>query len=67
MRQARQVNDYNFRSYAVRRVKTGFYMNRDLQGDEAAAALTEAQEQLEVLRRQVIVGNLYPSARSVME
>ena len=32
MRQARQVNDYNFRSYAVRRVKTGFYMNRDLQG-----------------------------------
>ena len=32
LRLAKQVNDYNFRSHAVRRVKTGFRLNRNLQG-----------------------------------
>ena len=31
------------------------------------AAMTEGQEQLSVLRRQAIIGNLYPSDTSVME
>ena len=35
--------------------------------EEAAAALKEGQDQLEVLKRQVVLGKLYPSARSVME
>ena len=35
--------------------------------DEAAAALKEGQAQLKVLKRQAIVGQLYPSASSVME
>mmetsp|Transcript_34962 Transcript_34962/g.104293 ORF Transcript_34962/g.104293 Transcript_34962/m.104293 type:complete len:83 (-) Transcript_34962:382-630(-) len=67
LREARKMNDYNFRSFAIRRVKTGFAANRDLQGEEASAALAEGQQQLEVLRRQVILGQLYPSGRSVME
>ena len=32
LREAKHVNDYNFRSYAIRRVKTGFQANRQLQG-----------------------------------
>ena len=32
LREARHINDYNFRSYAVRRVKAGFDKNRDLVG-----------------------------------
>ena len=35
--------------------------------DEAKAALEEGVKQLEVLRRQAILSQLYPSARSVME
>ena len=32
LREARHINDYNFRSYAVRRVKAGFDKNRNLVG-----------------------------------
>lgn len=60
------MNDYNFRMYAIRRVREGFEMNRNLAGEEAAAALRSGEEQLAVLRRQVILGDLYPSAKSVM-
>lgn len=35
--------------------------------EEAAAAIQDGERQLEVLKRQVILGKLYPSARSVME
>lgn len=35
--------------------------------DEAKAALEEARNQFSVLERQVVLGKLYPSARSVME
>ena len=32
LREARHINDYNFRSYAIRRVKAGFDKNRNLAG-----------------------------------
>ena len=32
LREARKVKDYNFRSYALRRVKTDFVANRELKG-----------------------------------
>ncbi len=32
MRQARHFNDYNFRKYAMRRVRGGFEKNRHLEG-----------------------------------
>lgn len=67
LREAHKVNDYNFRSYAIRRVKAGFRMNSGLEGNAKMAAIKEGEEQLAILRRQVIVGNLYPSDTSVME
>ena len=38
-RQAKQLSDYNFRSYAVRRVKAGFLKNRQLQGYATGVSL----------------------------
>jgi len=35
--------------------------------DQAMAALNKGREELEILRRQSLIGNLYPSAKSVME
>lgn len=32
IREAKQINDYNFRAYAVRRVRAGFDKNRNLEG-----------------------------------
>mmetsp|Transcript_11583 Transcript_11583/g.17711 ORF Transcript_11583/g.17711 Transcript_11583/m.17711 type:complete len:82 (+) Transcript_11583:188-433(+) len=67
LREAKKVDNYNFRLYAIRRVKLGFQLNRSLAGNEADLALREGQENLDILRRQVVLGSLYPSARSVME
>mmetsp|Transcript_16733 Transcript_16733/g.31703 ORF Transcript_16733/g.31703 Transcript_16733/m.31703 type:complete len:90 (-) Transcript_16733:156-425(-) len=67
MRETHKMNDYNFRSYARRRVKHGFLKNRNLQGEELAAAMLEGEQQLSLLKRQVIIGNLYPSGASVMD
>ena len=35
--------------------------------EEAAVAIHDAQEQLQVLKRQVVIGNFYPSETNVME
>ncbi len=37
------------------------------QRGEAEDAIVEGKEQLEILKRQVVLGHLYPTARSVME
>ena len=67
LREAAQVDQYNFRNYAIRRVREDFRRNAALAGAEADAALQEGKDALEVLRRQRIVGQLYPAAQSVMD
>ena len=67
LREAAQVDQYNFRNYAIRRVREDFRRNAALSGSEAATALQEGKDALEVLRRQRIVGQLYPAAQSVMD
>ena len=43
--------------------QTLIYISRN----EADLAFREGQENLDILRRQVVLGSLYPSAKSVME
>ena len=60
--------DYNFRSYALRNVRTKFEQNRSLtDSSEISNALVAGQQQLELLKRQTLISNLYPSQKSVME
>ena len=67
LREAAQVDQYNFRNYAIRRVREDFRRNAALSSSEATTALQEGRDALEVLRRQRIVGQLYPAAQSVMD
>mmetsp|Transcript_41274 Transcript_41274/g.58063 ORF Transcript_41274/g.58063 Transcript_41274/m.58063 type:complete len:82 (-) Transcript_41274:132-377(-) len=67
LREAKKMDNYNFRAYSIRRVKTGFKMNKDLSGNEATSALAEGHQQLEMLKRQAMLGQLYPSVKSVMQ
>ena len=60
LREAAQVDQYNFRNYAIRRVREDFRRNAALSGSEAATALQEGKDALEVLRRQRIVGQRAP-------
>ena len=89
LRHGKKLQDYNLRSYAIRRTKTGFRNGKSLSGyvsrfcaciaanmlrrfdlfhrQDASAALQEAEQQLQVLKRQSLISGLYPSAKSVME
>jgi len=67
LREAKHVNDYNFRMYAHRRVMAGFRENRYVSGAEAENAINKGLESLRLLERQRSLGEFYPTSRSVME
>lgn len=61
---------YNYRSYALRRVKEDFHKNKALApgSAEQQQALARAREQANVLYRQVVVSKMYPpEAKSIMD
>ncbi|CAH0493358.1 hypothetical protein KXD40_008313 [Peronospora effusa] len=67
---AAKFDNYNFRSYAVRRVKEEFRKNKTLKPGslEQEKVLELARQQVDVLYRQMIVSKLYPPhVKSVME
>ena len=51
LRQAKLITDYNFRSYAVRKIKVNFRNNAELTGKSEADAITAGEEELEMLTR----------------
>ena len=46
---------------------TPYFLKHIFYSDDAIHARQNGQEQLEMIRRQRIIGNLYPSHASVME
>ncbi|CAI5737581.1 unnamed protein product [Peronospora destructor] len=67
---AAKFDNYNFRSYAIRRVKEEFRKNKTLESgsSEQEKVLELARQQVGVLYRQMIVSKLYPPPlKSVME
>lgn len=61
---------YNFRSYAVRRVKEDFHKNKALTvgSAEQQQALAAAHENAKMLYRQVVISKLYPpETKSIMD
>ena len=67
LRHAGRMEDYNFRSYAKRRVVLGFTEGKGLSGEAAAREYQEGLKNLEMMKRQALLSHLYPSKRSVME
>lgn len=60
LREAGKFPDFNFRSYALRRVRDGFKEAKTL-GDAKAIAtqMKEAEKNLEVIKRQATLGRLF--------
>lgn len=57
-----------FRTYALRRVKDAFYENRNVTDPAVLQKLTqEAEQNLLVIKRQVVIGRLYAVNRFAME
>ncbi|KAJ9090499.1 hypothetical protein DSO57_1001957 [Entomophthora muscae] len=67
LRASKGFHGYNFQQYAIRRTKDSFRSNKDI--DEAAAikAYQTGNNDLEVIRRQSIISNLFTSDKLVIE
>jgi hypothetical protein len=58
IKEAGKFDAYNFRKYAIRRIRDGFRDNRVLSNEtQIQSALEEASRNLETIKRQVIFGN----------
>ncbi|GJP29438.1 hypothetical protein CLOM_g16700 [Closterium sp. NIES-68] len=69
LREARRFQNYNIRHYAARRIHEGFAENRGMADPvKVEAAYEEGVRSLAVVRRQVVVCNMYAAPQpSVME
>ena len=60
--------NYNFRDYALRSVRERFRANVALSEPEAvSAAVHEARYQLDLVKRQTVVSQLFPQGKHAME
>mmetsp|Transcript_4149 Transcript_4149/g.10380 ORF Transcript_4149/g.10380 Transcript_4149/m.10380 type:complete len:92 (-) Transcript_4149:94-369(-) len=66
LREGRKFNNYNIREYILRRAKEGF--RAQLTGNQSEAAFSAAKEELQVVRRQSVVYQMYGRpTKNVME
>lgn len=68
VREGNKLEAYNFRNYAVRRVRDSFRENKNLSDDHSVQlAILEGRKNLEMLRRQAIIGHLYRADKLIIE
>ncbi|CAG0914049.1 unnamed protein product [Notodromas monacha] len=68
LKESKRFTDYNFRSYALRRVTDEFKANKNKSDPaEIRKLLDNGKEQVAVIRRQVTLGMLYRSPANVLE
>uniref|UniRef100_A0AAV2L5R9 Complex 1 LYR protein domain-containing protein n=1 Tax=Knipowitschia caucasica TaxID=637954 RepID=A0AAV2L5R9_KNICA len=68
LRESSKFPSYNYRTYAVRRVRDAFRDNRSVQEPELLnRLLQEGEQRLQMIRRQVLVGQLYATQKSIIE
>uniref|UniRef100_A0A182Q5I2 Complex 1 LYR protein domain-containing protein n=1 Tax=Anopheles farauti TaxID=69004 RepID=A0A182Q5I2_9DIPT len=60
LRASEKFDAYNYRMYALRRIRDAFRDNKALTDSASIASeLSYAQKNLEIIKRQTIVGQLY--------
>ncbi|XP_012253587.2 protein bcn92 isoform X2 [Athalia rosae] len=68
IRQSKKWNSYNYRTYALRKIRHEFRENKTLKDQEKIKDTFQfGVQNLEVIKRQVILGNLYGGRPLVIE
>ncbi|XP_066290481.1 LYR motif-containing protein 4-like [Branchiostoma lanceolatum] len=68
LRESKTFSSYNFRMYALRRTRDGFRANKDVTDPAKIQELIkQAEESLQVIKRQVVIGQLYSTEKLVIE
>ncbi|XP_047424507.1 LYR motif-containing protein 4 [Mugil cephalus] len=68
LRESSKFPSYNYRTYAVRRVRDAFRANRKIGDPKAVEGLMEEGRQtLALIQRQVSIGKMYETQKIVVE
>ncbi|XP_011309686.1 LYR motif-containing protein 4 [Fopius arisanus] len=68
IRESKKWNSYNYREYALAKIRHEFHVNRCIaDSGKIDAIYNKGLESLEMIKRQVIVGNLYATRPLVIE
>lgn len=68
IKESNRFTSYNFREYAHKRISWEFKKNKQINDQEQLKALSKkAQDNLESLKRQVIISQLYPAEKLIIE
>ncbi len=67
LREAKSFGHYNFREYFVRKTRAQFRANAKLVDQDNTELLNEAKRDLEVLKRQASISNMYHVEKLVVE
>ncbi|XP_046883709.1 LYR motif-containing protein 4 [Hypomesus transpacificus] len=68
MKESKKFPSYNYRTYALRRVKDGFRENVHVENPKTLdLLLNQARESLAIIKRQVSIGQLYTTQMTIVE
>ncbi|KAM7441262.1 LYR motif-containing protein 4 [Porites harrisoni] len=68
LRIGRSFTSYNYRMYATRRIRDAFRENRDISDPDVIKSLMKkGQDNLEMMKRQVSLGQMYRHTKLVIE
>ncbi|XP_065064240.1 LYR motif-containing protein 4-like [Rhopilema esculentum] len=68
MRAGEQFGSYNFREYAKRRIRDGFKEHiNEADGIKIKSSIVKAQENLALIKRQVLIGQMYHPEKLIIE
>ncbi|CAH1981362.1 unnamed protein product [Acanthoscelides obtectus] len=68
MRESQKIPDYNFRNYALRKVRDSFKANSSI--TDATLLKNEVQDafkNLDIMKRQAAIGQMYSAEKLVIE
>ncbi|KAM8787712.1 LYR motif-containing protein 4 isoform 1-T1 [Rhynchonycteris naso] len=68
LRESKHFSAYNYRTYAIRRIRDAFRENKNVKDPvEIQNLMNKAKRDLEVIRRQVHIGQLYSTDKLIIE
>ncbi|KPI96451.1 PREDICTED: LYR motif-containing protein 4 [Papilio xuthus] len=68
LRESQKFSNYNFRLYALRRVRDAFKEHKSLQDHKLIKKEYDfAKDNLEIIKRQVVIGEMYRTDKLVIE
>ncbi|XP_033230899.1 LYR motif-containing protein 4 [Belonocnema kinseyi] len=68
IRESRKWHSYNYRTFALRKIRHEFQENKSVTDQSTLKeSFVHGQEALELIKRQVVIGNLYSTRPLIIE